>query len=47
MARRKRQELRRVSLLAKPVRRPTARGGKKMLKRVIVRRLARGIRMVV
>lgn len=43
MARRKRHAFRRVSLLVKPVRRPTARGGKKMLKRVIVRRLARGM----
>lgn len=47
MARRKRQAFSRVSRLVGPVRSITARGGKKMLQKVMVRRFKRGIRMMV
>lgn len=47
MARRKRHAFRRVSRLVGPVRSITARGGKKMLQKVIVRRFRRGMRILV
>lgn len=46
MASRNRMLFSSVSCEVKPVRRPTARGGKKMLQRVIVRRLRKGRRIV-
>lgn len=47
MARRKRQAFSRVSRLVGPVRSITARGGKKMLQKVMVKRFRRGMRIMV